>query len=74
MKNYETETGSPQKSWFLFFGIPLSDVTGQFIMEGEHLAMKVFVSYTWEDNEHMDWVENLATRLRRDGIDITLDR
>lgn len=36
--------------------------------------MKVFISYTWEDNEHMDWVEDLATSLRRDGIEVTLDQ
>lgn len=36
--------------------------------------MKVFISYTWENNEHMVWVEALAARLRRDGIETTLDQ
>lgn len=36
--------------------------------------MKVFMSYTQEDNEHANWVEALAARLRRDGIETTLDR
>lgn len=35
--------------------------------------MKVFISYAWEE-EHNDWVRDLATRLRSDGIDVTLDR
>ena len=34
-----------------------------------------FISYVWEDDEHVAWVERLATRLRtKDGIDVTLDR
>ena len=36
--------------------------------------MKVFMSYTWEDKEHIDWVEALAARLRRDGIETILDQ
>lgn len=36
--------------------------------------MKVFISYTWENDEHKDWVEALATRLRIDGIETTLDQ
>lgn len=33
-----------------------------------------FVSYTWENDAHRDWVQLLATRLRRDGVDVMLDR
>jgi hypothetical protein len=33
-----------------------------------------FVSYSWESEEHKAWVRNLATRLRGDGIDVTLDQ
>lgn len=36
--------------------------------------MKVFMSYTWEDEEHTDWVEALAARLRRDGVETILDQ
>ena len=34
---------------------------------------KVFISYTWED-DIKTWVKELATRLRADGIDVTLDQ
>jgi len=35
---------------------------------------KVFISYSWDDEEHKAWVRDLATRLRCDGIDVTLDQ
>jgi hypothetical protein len=35
-------------------------------------APKAFISYSWDD-EHKDWVKQLATRLRADGVDVTLD-
>ena len=36
--------------------------------------MKVFISYTWENDKHTTWVIALATRLRKDGIETTLDQ
>jgi hypothetical protein len=33
-----------------------------------------FVSYSWDNNAHKKWVAELATRLRRDGIDARLDQ
>jgi hypothetical protein len=36
-------------------------------------ALKVFVSYSWDDG-HRDWVRDLASRLRSDGVDAGLDR
>jgi hypothetical protein len=35
---------------------------------------KVFISYSWDSNEHKAWTKQLATRLRGDGIDVTLDQ
>ena len=35
---------------------------------------RAFVSYSWDDESHKDWVATLATHLRRDGIDTTLDQ
>ena len=35
---------------------------------------KVFVSYSHDDEEHKNWVLQLATRLRSNGVDILLDR
>jgi hypothetical protein len=35
---------------------------------------KAFLSYARESDEHCEWVRNLATRLRSDGIEVTLDQ
>lgn len=35
---------------------------------------KAFISYSWDDDEHRDWVRKLATRLRGDGVTVTLDK
>jgi hypothetical protein len=34
----------------------------------------VFISYSWDSEEHKNWVKNLADRLCSDGIDVILDR
>lgn len=33
-----------------------------------------FVSYSWDNDAHKNWVRDLAARLRGDGLDVTLDR
>jgi len=33
-----------------------------------------FISYSWDDDEHKDWVRALAERLRADGIEAMLDQ
>lgn len=33
-----------------------------------------FISYSWDDESHKEWVAALATRLRSDGVDVALDR
>jgi len=35
---------------------------------------KVFISYSWDNDGHKEWVCELATRLRKDGIVVTLDQ
>jgi len=32
-----------------------------------------FISYSWDSANHKEWVKRLGTRLRSDGIDLTLD-
>jgi hypothetical protein len=34
----------------------------------------VFISYSWDDENHKEWVLNLANKLRTNGIDVILDR
>lgn len=33
-----------------------------------------FISYSWDDEPHKEWVRKLAERLRADGVNVTLDR
>ena len=34
----------------------------------------VFISYSWDNEDHKNWVLNLAKRLRENGIEVILDR
>jgi len=34
---------------------------------------KAFISYSWDDDAHKEWVRQLATRLRNEGVNVTLD-
>ena len=36
--------------------------------------IKAFVSYSWDSDEHKQWVRELATQLRHDGIETILDQ
>jgi hypothetical protein len=36
--------------------------------------IKAFISYSWDNDNHKNWVRDLAARLRNDGIDVTLDQ
>lgn len=38
------------------------------------MQKKVFISYSWGNKEHQDWVVNLGTRLMSDTVDVVLDR
>ena len=35
---------------------------------------KVFISYSWDNEDHKRWVLELANRMRSNGVDIILDR
>jgi len=35
---------------------------------------KVFISYSWDNIEHKSWVKDFATKLREDGVDVSLDQ
>lgn len=35
---------------------------------------RVFVSYSWTSDEHVEWVVALCEKLRADGVDIILDQ
>ena len=35
---------------------------------------KVFISYSWTNPNHEEWVINLAERLVSDGVDVVIDK
>jgi hypothetical protein len=35
---------------------------------------KVFISYSWDDEDHKLWVKTFAVQLRADGVDVMLDQ
>lgn len=41
---------------------------------GPLVQTTAFISYSWQDEAHKVWVKGLASRLRRDGVDVTFDR
>jgi hypothetical protein len=53
---------------------PGQEQRGGLVTESDERAPRVFVSYSWDDPEHIAWVLRLATRLREDGVDVVLDR
>lgn len=38
------------------------------------METKVFISYSWDGEEHQEWVEQLATKLEEDELKIKLWR
>ncbi len=37
-------------------------------------AIKLFISYSWSSEVHQEWVLNLATELRDNGVDVIIDK
>lgn len=42
--------------------------------ENKEIPPKVFISYSWDNEEHKNWVLNLANNLAKNGIEPILDR
>ncbi len=42
--------------------------------QNANIAPKVFISYSWEDEDHKEWVRSLTDSLLANGIDATLDQ
>jgi hypothetical protein len=40
----------------------------------ESAVKSAFISYSWDDENHQEWVRALAGRLRADGVNVTIDR
>lgn len=39
-----------------------------------HVSPRCFISYSWDNDSHRQWVEEFARRLRQDGVTAILDR
>jgi hypothetical protein len=55
------------------FGEKMSGVDSQMPAVGNALK-SVFISYSWDDDSHREWVRRLSERLRADGVDVSIDR
>lgn len=51
-----------------------SSVRGGIVPYGSSNMKSVFISYSWDDDQHCEWVRKLAERLRADGVDVSIDR
>lgn len=49
-------------------------VRGGVVPHGGGNMNSVFISYSWDDDQHCEWVRKLAERLRADGVDVSIDR
>lgn len=57
-----------------FESLPNDQVTNVTAESKDVIVPKAFISYSWDNDDHKNWVRELATRLRGDGIDVTLDQ
>lgn len=57
-----------------FFESMPDDQVADTTSERKVSMIKAFISYSWDNDDHKIWVRELATRLRGDGIDVTLDQ
>jgi hypothetical protein len=65
-------TTSLARSWAKIETSKFDDLESRGKKDSE--VPKVFVSYSWDDEEHKAWVAGLATELRANGIEAILDQ
>jgi len=44
------------------------------VIDQEQKHPTAFISYSWDDESHKSWVRELGARLRKDGVDVSLDQ
>ena len=50
------------------------DISNEKSSSNNEDTPKVFISYSWDDEAHKNWVLNLATKLKDKGINVILDQ
>lgn len=63
-----------EKNDNLFIQNIFSDIKEEIANIQNEEVPKVFISYSWDDEQHKEWVMNLAEYLCKNGIDVILDR
>lgn len=64
-----------QKKSILKYGIIYKKCfRGIILIQKALVSPKVFISYSWTNSDHEEWVVELATRLMHDGIEVILDK
>jgi hypothetical protein len=53
---------------------PTVDTVATQKTNNNSIMRSAFISYSWDDDAHGDWVRKLAERLRADGVDVSIDR
>lgn len=48
--------------------------TQNIVMTKSIETPKAFISYSWDSEDHRNWVRELASKLRQEGIDVMLDQ
>lgn len=57
-------------------GKPLPPIVQEtnLLMTEQFKTPTAFISYSWDSDEHKNWVREFAARLRGEGVDVTLDQ
>lgn len=50
------------------------DISNEKSSSNNEDTPKVFISYSWDDEAHKNWVLNLATKLKDKGVNVILDQ
>lgn len=71
-----TKIESPSGSTVIFRAPQPADQSAESTMAdtANPTAPKVFISYSWDNDQHREWTRELAERLRSDGANVTLDQ
>ena len=81
LSKLETSSGEPDEGCYTFDRVVVNqnqqpNVKYQELLQRPEMFTNptAFISYAWEDDGIKDWVRNLATQLRSQGIDAKLDQ
>src|SRR5258708_12472669 len=71
---YEITTIYPSKPLLFTLKLVPPHKNNTPLIETTKLNPQVFISYSWDDEEHKEWIIQLANKLSSKGIHVILDR